>query len=200
MTTNDSHIATEALFESARLHAELDAVAAQHLADCDLCRNRLSWMEVATSLGRQEAAFEPPEPVMDNVLRMGRSPGVFKQLRNFIVASITFDSFGALAPAGVRRAEAAARQMTFEAENLEISLSLQRSGNRLTLTGQVLDKASAPIAEPAAKIDVVLEGDHVAGSTLSPWGEFVFPDLPAAEYALHLSIPGRTIRIPFPSS
>ena len=195
--TNSKHIATGALFESARLKDELDSASQSHLNDCDLCRGRLSWMLTASRLGSQEAAYEPPPAVMEKVLRLGRNPGVLKQFRNFIVASLRFDSGHNPAPVGVRRAEATARQVTYEADGIEIGLSLRRSENQtLTLTGQVLNKASAPIEDPAARVDVVVEGDHVATAPLSPWGEFVFPDLPDAQYSLHLSVLDRLVRIP----
>jgi hypothetical protein len=192
-----SHIAIGTLFESARMKAGLDASFQSHLNDCDLCRGRLSWMETAASLGNRELGYEPPKALLDNVLALGRRPGLLKQLRNFIVASMTFDSFNNLAPAGVRHATTAARQITYEAGDVEIAISLQPAqAHAITITGQVLRKDGSAIEDKSGQVDLVLEGDHVASSSLSLWGEFVFPDLPSAPYALQVSALDQVVRIP----
>jgi hypothetical protein len=196
-STNNSHIEIGSLFETARLKAALDTASQSHLRDCDLCRSRLSWMETAASLGAKELEYEPPQAILDNVLKFGRGPGLLKQLKNFIVASMTFDSFTNLAPAGVRHSAAAARQFTYEADGFEIALSLQTSQpHKVILTGQVLLKDGSPIEVKSAHVDLVVEGDQIAVSSLSPWGEFVFPDLPPAAYSLRVSVLDHVVRIP----
>jgi hypothetical protein len=196
-TTNSSHIAIGTLFESARMKVGLDTASQSHLNDCDLCRGRHSWMEAATSLGHQELEYEPPRDVLDKVLQLSRRPSLIKQLRNFIVASMTFDSFNNLAPAGVRHAETTVRQITYEADEVEIAISVQPSQpHTMTLTGQVLRKDGTAIEDKTAHVDLVLLGDHIAASWLSPWGEFVFPNVPSAAYALQVSVHDRVVRIP----
>ena len=86
--------------------------------------------------------------------------------------------------------------MTFDADEFEISLSLRPSEDRkLTLMGQVIGKFVA-IDDPAAHVELVLDGDHIAKSTLSNWGEFVFPDVDEAQYRLQVHIHDRVIGIP----
>src|SRR5215467_7190493 len=117
-----------------------------------MSRGRLSWMETTADLGPQEMINEPPQALMEQVLRLGRS-GTLKRLRQFIVASLSFDSFSNLAPVGVRRAETADRQLTFEAGDIEIALSLRRLEDRkVAITGQVLRKSGEPIKDEAACI------------------------------------------------
>ena len=113
-----SHIAIGTLFEAVRLNAELDAAAQSHLQKCDVCQGRQHWMATAASLRPTELALDPPDDVMDKVLALGRPSGL-SRLRRLIVATLSFDSFGALAPAGVRRAETAERHMTFDAKRRE---------------------------------------------------------------------------------
>jgi hypothetical protein len=133
---------------------------------------------------------------MDSVLRLGRNSSRIKQLRIAVVAFLTFDSFKEPALAGVRRTEAASRQMTFEAGDVEIGVSLQRSaGQILTLSGQVLGKSSGPIQDPTAHVDLVVKGDHIQTASLSPWGEFVFSDLPNSQYDLQIYILDRILQI-----
>jgi hypothetical protein len=194
---NNSHIAIGTLFEAVRMKAGLDTVSQSHLNDCDLCRGRQSWMATATSLGTHELQYEPPQDVLARVVQLSRRPGLLKQLQNFIVASLSFDSFSNLAPAGVRQTETTSRQVTYEAGDVEIAIWVQPSPTRtVTLTGQVLFKDGKPIEDTSAQIEVVVEGDHIASSSLSPWGEFVFPDLPQAAYGLQVSLGDRIFRIP----
>ena len=191
-----SHIDIGILFESARVNAGLDEASQSHAASCELCRSRIHWMRAATELGPHELEYEPPKAALDHVLRFGRSPQYLKKLRNFIVASITFDSFNSLAPAGVRSTQSASHELTFNTDEFEISVSLRPSEDqKLTLMGQVIGKY-LPINDPDAYVDLVLEGDHVAKSTLSSWGEFVFPDVGAAQYRLQVHIGDLVIWIP----
>src|SRR5262249_3936091 len=153
------------------------------------------WMRAATELGSREVEYEPPKSVLDDVLRFGRSPQYLKKLRNFIVASITFDSFNNLAPVGVRSTENASRELTYDADEFEISLSLRPYEDRkITLMGQVIGRYTV-IDDPNAHVELVLDGEHIAKSTLSSWGEFVFPDLDKAPYHLRVHIHDRVIGI-----
>jgi hypothetical protein len=195
MSSND-HIPVATLFEHVRLKAGLDTVAQSHLKGCDMCRGRLSWMEVAAGLGAQEPTYEPPQSVMDKVLGMGRNTSRLKQFGNVIVALLTFDSFNDLAPVGVRRSEATSRQVTYETDDVEIGIWLRRAEDRtLTLSGQVLDKSSGSIHDPSGHVDLVVEGDHIRTSSLSPWGEFVFTEVPKTQYSLQVYFLNRVLHI-----
>lgn len=197
MRANDNHIAVVTLFEHARLKTELEPASQSHLDKCDHCRHRLNWMQTAANIGARELTYEPPQSVMDKVLGLGRNVFRLKQLRNFIVATLKFDSFSEPAPAGVRGKDAAARQMTYEADDVEIGLWLRRSEDgSLTLTGQVLSKSSGTIKTTPGHVDLIVEGDHIRTSPLSPWGEFSFPDLPQNQYGLQVSFLDRVLRVP----
>ena len=155
-------------------------------------------MQTATELGAREMQYEPPPSVMDEVLGLVRKPGYFKKFRNFVVASLTFDSFKNMAPAGVRRTEATSREMTYAAEDVEIAVSVRRGENEsLTVMGQVMSKAAAGRSEqPLGYVDLVIDGDHIASSPVSAWGEFVFQNLAPAQYNLQVYAEDRVIRIP----
>jgi hypothetical protein len=188
-----THIPLATLFERARLKTELDAASQSHLGGCDSCRNQLSWMEIAAELD----PHDPPQSAVDKAVQIGRNAPRLKQLRNIIVALLTFDSFSDLAPVGVRRSETGSRQMTFEGEGMEVGIRLQSSENKtLTLSGQVSDKSSGPIQDASARIDLVLDGDHVRTSGLSQWGEFIFSAVPKAQYTLQVYFLDRVLQIP----
>ena len=133
---------------------------------------------------------------MDQVLRFAERPDYLKKIRNFIVASLTFDSANNLAFAGVRHTESAAREMLYETDDFEIAVSLRPSGaGTITLAGQVLSKDSSQIENKSARVDIVDEGDHIASCQLSNWGEFVFPDLVRGAYSLQIQLADRVLRI-----
>jgi hypothetical protein len=191
-----SHIDIGILFESARVNAGLDEASQSHAANCDLCRSRMQWMRAATELGPRELQYEPPKAVLDDVLRLGSSPQYLKKLRNFIVASLTFDSFNRPAPAGVRSTASPFHELTFDTKEFEVSLSFRPAeDHKVTLIGQVIAKYDK-IDDPDAYVDLVLDGDHIAKSILSVWGEFLFPDVDEALYRLHVNIGDSVICIP----
>ncbi|HEY2382015.1 MAG TPA: hypothetical protein VGK48_12620 [Terriglobia bacterium] len=193
---NNSHVGVGALFEFAKMKVELDDASKSHLEDCAVCMDRLSWMQASADLGPQEMEFEPPQAALDSVLRLARRPDYLKQFGNYILASLTFDSLSSPATAGVRRSEGGSREMTYEAADIEVAISIRPSGSRkITLTGQVSQKNASPIADPSAHVDLVQDGDHIASSPLSDWGEFIFPDLSDAAYSLQIQLADRVVRI-----
>jgi hypothetical protein len=195
MTSNNGeHISIEALFESARLSVALDSSSKLHVDACPQCRATLSWMQGTAVLGAHELNYEPPASAMDSVLRIGQ-PGYLKRFRNFAVASLTFDSLSSPIAAGVRRTESASREMTYSADDVEIAVSLRRGENEsLTVMGQVMSKTSGGHA--GGYVDLVLNGDHIASTPVSEWGEFMFQNLPQAHYNLQVYSEDRVIRIP----
>lgn len=191
------HIDIGTLFEFARLRTELDNASKAHLEDCAVCLDRVSWMQTAAEIGSNERAYEPPEAALENVLRLVRRPSHLKQFGKLILASLTFDSTTSPAPVGVRRAESASREVTFEAGDVEIAISFRPSGDgKLTIAGQVLRKDSSPVEAQSPTADIIQEGDHIESCPLTKWGEFVFPDLTKGEYSLQIHLDDRVIRIP----
>jgi hypothetical protein len=191
LTMTTEHIPTDRLFEKARLKTALSTDDQSHLTSCEACRKELSWMEVAADMD----IIEPPQSVMDKVLDAGRNTSRLKQLRNAITALLTFDSLS-LAPVGVR-SESASRQMTFEADGVEVGLWLRPlPENKLTISGQVSGKSSGPVQDTSAHVDLVVDGDHVKSTPLSSWGEFVFHDLPNGPCGLQIHFRDRVVNIP----
>lgn len=192
---DDQHVNIGVLFESARLKTGLDVESQSHVEVCGVCRSRLQWMEAARKMA-SHVNEEPPEAILNKVLRLPHSSGGLRRLRHFILGSLTFDSLRDLAPAGVRRSESGSRELRYEADDLEIAFSVRRTSNgKLLLTGQVLRK-STPLVDPSASVHLVVDGDHIATSDLSPWGEFLFSDVPDEPYGLQLHLPDRVIAIP----
>lgn len=153
-------------------------------------------MQAMASLGSDELEYEPPAHAVEKVIEIGRREGLADRVRTAVVAALTFDSFNDLLPANVRKSDAGSRQMTYEADGLEISLWMRRSEDQsLTLIGQILDKSSGPLEGPG-HVDLIVQGDHIRMSTLSSWGEFRFDNLPSAQYSLQISFHERIVRVP----
>jgi hypothetical protein len=190
MTTD--HIPLATLFERARMKAEFDSSTLSHLGSCDSCRKQLKWMEITAELD----PLDPPQSMVDRAVQIGRSSFGLRRLRK-IVALLTFDSFKNLAPVGVRSSESTSRQMTFEGDGLEIGIWLQPSQDKtITVSGQVSDKSLGPIKDESARVDLVVEGDHVQTTSLSSWGEFLFTEVPEDKYDLHVYFSDRVLQIP----
>ena len=86
--------------------------------------------------------------------------------------------------------------MTFEAEDIEISLSFRASDQRnFVLTGQVAGKSGEPLPDLSGRVALVIEGEHIATTALTPWGEFMFQDVPRGSYALQFALSDRLLRI-----
>src|SRR5215831_7170750 len=123
-SSNGEHISVETLFESARLSVALDSSSKLHLDSCPECRATLSWMQGTAVLGAHELNYEPPASALEKVLRLGQ-PGQLKKFRNFVIASLTFDSLNSPIAAGVRRTESASREMTYSVDDVEVAVSLR---------------------------------------------------------------------------
>jgi hypothetical protein len=148
-------------------------------------------MEVAGNMDVED----PPQFLLDKVVQAGRNRSRLKHLRHVISAFLTFDSFN-LATVGVRGDPAAARQMTFEADDVEIGMWLRpASDQKMVLSGQVLGKSGGPIQDTSAHIDLVVEGDHIASTPLSSWGEFTFSDLPQGTWTIQIYFRDRMVQI-----
>jgi hypothetical protein len=61
--------------------------------------------------------------------------------------------------------------------------------------GQVMRKISGGGGHAEDYVDLVLDGDHIASSLVSEWGEFMFENLPRAKYNLQVYSEDRVIRI-----
>jgi hypothetical protein len=195
MNEMENHVAIGALFESVRLDRQLDHNAQSHMEECEFCRERVNWMQTASKMAAQET-YDPPEGILTQVLRLGRNRSLLKPLLNLIVASVTFDSFFALAPAGIRRTEDFSRQLTYEAGNIQVTVALKKTEKTVILTGQVIGNDHTPVTDSTSRADVVVDGEHLASTELSSWGEFIFPELPIADCDLQICLADRVLRLP----
>jgi hypothetical protein len=111
-----------------------------HLASgCKECMETLGFWKKLNRVAARESGYCPPE----NVVRLAKVAFAARRLGGLAdaaEASLVFDTFKQLLPAGVRSAAAAPRQMVYEAEGLTVDLrfDVQPRAKKVHLTGQVL--------------------------------------------------------------
>lgn len=92
---------------------------------------------------------------------------------------------------------AAQEIMLFEADNLAISLNLERTTPEIWgLTGQVLSPDTAAFSASYARLTRAAGNVEAIKVTLDPHGGFVISRLSAGDYQLVISLPDRRIVVP----
>ena len=109
-------------------------------------------------------------PCLDSLLRRVAVP---RQVTRG--APLIFDSFLQPSFAGIRSSEPTCRQLLYETHTLVADLSLEREGDsqRITLTGQVLDRANEK-QPPLGSVPIVIQGRAglIGIVKTNEWGEF----------------------------
>jgi hypothetical protein len=171
-----------------------------HLAGgCNDCaKDRDVWRQVH-AIAVREGNYAPPAPAV----RMAKSEFLAQSLEKDnqpILATLSFDTFGKPALAGIRSAAASARQMVYEADGLTIDLRFdgQASSKQIVLTGQVLDKQVPRTSlEGTGVILWTDRGLPLAETEANAFGEFSLEVEPKNNLRLSVQVMGRgTIRIP----
>lgn len=199
MNTNvtGGHLPTGRLFELVRSSA-IDDESRSHLNGCELCQYTLSWMQILAEMGTAETSA-PPKDLVEQALALARV-GSSAKWSDRVVAFLTYDSLHELRPANVRRRGVESRHLIYSYEGIEIRMNLQPSSeNRCTLVGQVAAKDTSTTRLEG--IEVSLRGNGITRtSNADEWGEFLFDDLPEAQYVVDIRVDGQTIGLPAFSS
>jgi len=182
-------------------NSECEGMKAHLAGGCNDCaKERDTWKQVH-SVALRDSNYAPPGPTvrlaklefLAQSLEKGKQP---------ILATLSFDTFGKTALAGVRSAAASARQMIYEADGLTIDLRFDGPGSsrQIVLTGQVLDKQ---LRTPLGGTGVILwtdRGLRLAETEANTFGEFSLELEPKNNLRLSVQVAGRsTIRIPLAS-
>ena len=119
------------------------ATMQRHIEEgCKKCEASLMIWQAVTSVANEESAYAPPE----DAVRIAKSQfaAIAADLKTSRKARLVFDSDLRPAAAGLRGA-VAARQLLYEADDYVIDLRLepQRELGRISLVGQVLNRARA---------------------------------------------------------
>lgn len=186
---------TAAVTRALASNPEQAASAARYQAVAAIARADDALAPPAAALARAKAIFPPqPGPVATDRLRSMRDA-----LRS-VVAELTFDSGGGLAPAqaGFRGGEAEVRQLVFESDGAVIDLHLEPArepGARWRLQGQVETVAAAEAEGLVVVLAPVAAGQAAVAVTTDLHGEFHVQAAPG-QYTILVRVLDTLVELP----
>lgn len=200
MSHNDAHLAFAALADmiEARLPPPQQTAAHAHLAVCADCSMQAERLARAVNSMRADARTEDAPPAA-----LAYAINVFRALRpteaerpslvRRVLAALTFDSAQGLRPAfGVRSGQtaAAARQLLYRADDLDLDLRIAPVAAAWALSGQILGATSCVGGE----VELDSATLHTRAE-LNEACEFMLPSVPTGNYTLRLRLAEAEIEI-----
>lgn len=151
----------------------------KHLATgCKRCTKTVSlWQKVhATAPAIQEASYQPPV----EAVRLAKSAYLASWLNTKKaeaprgLVEVLFDSFLQPAVAGARSAVTGTRQMLYRADPYQVDVQIEGKpeGNRLVVTGQLLDVSRADILGQEVQVTLSNQRGMVVHMATNQFGEF----------------------------
>ena len=142
---------------------------------CESCQKTVSLWQRVRSSAAAEGNYQPPE----SAVRIAKAAfaGVGLGSRKNGADSrvkLLFDSFLQPALAGVRSASAGARQMLYRADpyQIDVQLELKPGGNRVVVTGQLLNLSNPKAISAGTRILVSNMHGDVVHTVANQFGEF----------------------------
>jgi hypothetical protein len=165
----------------------------KHLgAGCKRCIETVAlWQKIRNSAA-VEASYQPPAAEVRIAkaafAAAGRAPSHSEQ-RGFV--EVLFDSFLQVLQAGARSGGLGTRQMLYRADPYQIDVQIEATpdGNRLIVTGQLLDASSPGVVGRDVKISLSNHRGNVIHTITNQFGEFRGEIENSGD--LELSFPGR---------
>ena len=148
----------------------------QHLQQgCKRCAATVSLWQKFQRAAASEANYLPPADVVRVVKAAFAGAGLTRQ-RNKVRGGITvlFDSLLQPVFAGARSAGTGTRQMLYRAEpfQIDVQIEAQSAGNRLLVTGQLLDLKDAAITCHGVRVILSNMRGNLAHVVTNEFGEF----------------------------
>jgi hypothetical protein len=142
---------------------------------CESCQQTVSlWQRVRASAA-VEGNYQPPESAVRiakaafaGVALASRKKGADSRVK------LLFDSFMQPILAGVRSAGAGTRQMLYRADpyQIDVQLEMKPSGNRIVVTGQLLNLSNPKVVAAGTRILVSNMHGDVVHTLANQFGEF----------------------------
>ena len=148
----------------------------KHLSlGCEACQTTVSlWQRVRASAAA-EGNYQPPESAVRIAKAAFAGAGFTAAIKGAeSKVQLLFDSFLQPMLAGVRSAGAGARQMLYRADpyQIDVQLELKPGGNRVVVTGQLLNLSDPKITATGTRIRVSNMHGDVAHTMANEFGEF----------------------------
>jgi len=148
----------------------------KHLAtNCKRCNETVAQWERLQNTAAREASYQPSAAhvrVAKAAFAMVQRGGQPKETSGFV--KVLFDSFLQPLQAGARSGLVGSRQMLYRADPYQIDIQIEAKpeGDRLIVTGQLLDVSTPGIVGRDVKITLSNHRGNVVHTTSNQFGEF----------------------------
>ena len=170
--------------------AAAESVAAHLASGCKQCASDRTWYEGFRSAAAADDSVEPPPWVLKRAIKVfegGRERGGFAARLGAIIATLVYDSLGGPAPAGARTTEWSDHQLLYRADDFNIDLLVESSGQHMNLRGQILREGESLFESTSGiALDLLLEGESVQSTHSNEVGEFTIPAIDPGLYDLRI--------------
>jgi hypothetical protein len=161
---------------------------------CKRCMKTVSlWQRVRQSAA-SEANYQPPEGAVRIAKAAFAGAGLAGQGKGAgSRIKVLFDSFLQPVFEGARSAGASTRQMLYRADPFQIDVQVEakHGGNRIVVTGQLLDLSNPGIMGPEARIVLSNMQGHVVNAVTNQFGEFSGEIENSGDLQMTFASPGR---------
>jgi hypothetical protein len=178
--------------------ADRGVMEAHVVSGCARCRETLTLVKRVVESARIDNAYDPPEHVVRcaKALSALLSP---KRADVSLIARLVYDSFGALAPVGMRAEDRISRHGLYEAGDFCVDVRLeQEKGSALaTLVGQISNRVDPDSSLVEAPVLLMARKNIVAHTVYNRFGEFQMEYPPAPDLRLRLALvpPGKRLEL-----
>ncbi len=175
----------------------------RHLdSGCMECRAAERFWSAFYEVGPRAFALEPPAEAIRAVEAAfaSRKAGAFRH-KTAIPAQIIFDNLLQPAAVGVRGGKQAPRRIMSRAGRWVIDLQLEQpSGNKLIITGQVVNRWRSSQGAQALAVSLMRERAVLSTTSTNQFGEFQISGESGSDLHLYIDTPGRrAVEVPLPS-
>ncbi len=148
----------------------------EHLrSGCKRCGKIVDLWQKVQKTAATAASWQPPEDIVRVAKAQFATAGLGgKRKETNSLIEVLFDSFSQPALAGVRSAGTETRQMLYRAEpyQIDVQIESQTEGNRLVVTGQLMDARNPEVVGRDVLITLSNRRGHLVKTVTNQFGEF----------------------------
>jgi len=179
--------------------ADRGVMEAHVVSGCARCRETLSLVKRVVESARIDNASDPPEHVVRCAKALSALMSPTRSDVSTLIARLVYDSFGALAPVGMRAEDRVSRHGLYEAGDFCVDVRLeQEMGSALaTLVGQISNRVDPDSSLIEAPVLLMARKDIIAHTVYNRFGEFQMEYPPAPDLRLRLALvpPGKRLEL-----
>jgi hypothetical protein len=169
------------------------------VSGCARCRETLNLVKRVVESARIDHAYDPPEHVVRCAKALSALLSPKRSDVSTLIARLVYDSFGQLAPVGIRAEDRVSRHGLYEAGDFCVDVRLeQEKGSALaTLVGQISNRVDPDSSLVEAPVLLMARKNIVAHTVYNRFGEFQMEYPPAPDLRLRLALvpPGKRLEL-----